>query len=62
MAQFDAGEQEPSTPSYLMSHEFAQTAEDVLERRTKLGLDMSEEETSRLRDWMLEKRRETELV
>lgn len=48
--------------SYLMSHEFAQTAEDVLERRTKLGLGMSEEETSRLRGWMLEKRRETQLV
>ncbi len=35
---------------YLVRHEFARTCEDILERRTKLGLHMSPEEISALRD------------
>jgi glycerol-3-phosphate dehydrogenase len=37
---------------YLMQHEWAQTAEDVLWRRSKLGLRLSKAEASRLDDWM----------
>ena len=35
---------------YLVRHEFARTCEDILDRRTKLGLHMSPEEISALRD------------
>ncbi|PYE84239.1 glycerol-3-phosphate dehydrogenase [Pseudoroseicyclus aestuarii] len=38
---------------WLMEHEFARRAEDVVWRRTKLGLRMSPEEVQRLDDWML---------
>ena len=37
---------------YLMENEWAQTAEDVLWRRSKLGLHMSPLEAGRLHDWM----------
>ncbi len=37
---------------WLMEKEFARTAEDVLWRRTKLGLQMSEEQVSILSNWM----------
>lgn len=37
---------------WLVSREFAQTAEDVVWRRTKLGLLMSEEEIAALEEWM----------
>ncbi len=37
---------------WLMSREFAQTAEDVVWRRTKLGLVMSNEEITALEAWM----------
>ena len=37
---------------YLMEHEWAQTAEDVLWRRSKLGLRLSQAEARRLDDWM----------
>ena len=37
---------------YLMAHEWAQTAEDVLWRRTKLGLRLSQAETSLLAQYM----------
>ncbi|MBS3647086.1 glycerol-3-phosphate dehydrogenase [Pseudaminobacter sp. 19-2017] len=37
---------------YLMRHEWAMTAYDVLWRRTKLGLRFSEDETERLQDYM----------
>ncbi len=37
---------------WLMAHEFAQRADDVVWRRSKLGLRMSAEEISALDDWM----------
>jgi glycerol-3-phosphate dehydrogenase len=37
---------------YLMEHEWAETADDVLWRRSKLGLRLSEAETKRLDQWM----------
>jgi glycerol-3-phosphate dehydrogenase len=37
---------------YLMQHEWARTAEDVLWRRSKLGLRISKAEALRLDDWM----------
>ncbi len=40
-----------SEVTYLQTHEFAQTAEDILWRRSKLGLRMSEEEKSQLVAW-----------
>ena len=38
--------------SYLMEREWAQTADDVLWRRSKLGLRMSAEQVHRLSEWM----------
>ena len=37
---------------YLMEHEWARTAEDVLWRRTKLGLRLNESEVAQLEAWM----------
>ncbi|HWT30919.1 MAG TPA: glycerol-3-phosphate dehydrogenase [Propylenella sp.] len=37
---------------YLMEHEWALTADDVLWRRSKLGLRLSREEAHRLDEWM----------
>lgn len=37
---------------WLIRHEFAQTAEDVLWRRTKLGLQVSPDQAARLAEWM----------
>lgn len=37
---------------YLMKAEWARSAEDVLWRRTKLGLRLSQAEANRLNDWM----------
>ncbi len=37
---------------YLIAHEYARTAEDVLWRRTKLGLRMTEKERKAFADWM----------
>lgn len=42
--------------SYLMANEWAQTAEDVLWRRTSLGLVFSPEETRELDNWMQQQR------
>jgi len=36
---------------YLVKHEWAKTAQDILWRRTKCGLHMSEAERSAFRDW-----------
>ncbi len=36
---------------YLRAHEWARTAEDILRRRTKHGLQMTAEERSRFADW-----------
>ena len=38
--------------TYLMEREWAQTADDVLWRRSKLGLRMSPEQVHRLSEWM----------
>lgn len=37
--------------AYLVQHEFARSAEDVLWRRSKLGLHLSAEEQARVADW-----------
>jgi len=37
---------------WLMTHEFARTADDIVWRRTKLGLRMSAEQIKALQDWM----------
>ncbi|MBO6854858.1 MAG: hypothetical protein JJ872_14010, partial [Marivivens sp.] len=37
---------------WLMKHEYAHTAEDVIWRRNKLGLRMTDEQTQALDDWM----------
>lgn len=37
--------------SYLVEHEFARTAEDILRRRSKLYLHMTEEEQGAFTDW-----------
>ena len=37
---------------WLMSHEYARTAEDVIWRRTKLGLRLNEDEIASLNQWM----------
>ena len=37
---------------YLIEHEWAQTAEDVVWRRSKLGLRLTAGEVARIRDWM----------
>ena len=41
---------------WLMDHEFAQTAEDVIWRRTKLGLRMRQGEIDALETWMTKRR------
>jgi glycerol-3-phosphate dehydrogenase len=38
--------------NWLMEHEWAQTAEDVVWRRTKLGLQMTSEQIASLDAWM----------
>jgi glycerol-3-phosphate dehydrogenase len=37
--------------AYLVHHEFARTPEDVLWRRSKLGLHLSSEEQARVAQW-----------
>ncbi len=44
---------------WLMEREYARRAEDVVWRRTKLGLRMSADEIAALDDWMAEARAET---
>ncbi|WP_339861874.1 glycerol-3-phosphate dehydrogenase [Paremcibacter congregatus] len=44
---------------FLVRHEWAQTAEDILWRRTKLGLRWSEEDVTRLEKWLKEKQSRT---
>lgn len=39
---------------FLQAHEFARTADDILWRRTKLGLRMREEQRQALADWLSE--------
>ena len=42
--------------TYLMRHEWARTAEDVLWRRTNMGLFLSPEQRQHLDVWMREQR------
>ena len=42
---------------YLMGYEFARTAEDIVWRRSKLGLRLSKTEVDGLEDWMANHRR-----
>ncbi|MFC3613212.1 glycerol-3-phosphate dehydrogenase [Lutimaribacter marinistellae] len=42
--------------TWLMKHEFAHTAQDVVWRRSKLGLRMSDAQISALEDWMAARR------
>ena len=37
---------------WLMSHEYARTAEDIIWRRSKLGLRLTEDEIASLEHWM----------
>jgi len=46
---------------YLMTHEWAMTAEDVLWRRTKLGLHMTNSQREVLETWMQEQQERSEL-
>lgn len=39
---------------YLIQYEWAETAEDILWRRTKLGLYFSEKEVKKLNDWLVQ--------
>ena len=41
---------------WLMAHEYAKTAEDVIWRRSKLGLRLTAEQTQKLTDWMAQRR------
>ena len=41
---------------YLVRHEWAMTADDILWRRTKLGLRLSAEEAGRLENWLVDNR------
>ncbi len=50
---FGAGLTEAET-RWLMEHEFAVTAEDILWRRTKLGLHFTPEQAARLESWLAE--------
>jgi glycerol-3-phosphate dehydrogenase len=45
-----------SEVSYLMASEWALTSEDIVWRRSKLGLRMSSAEISALDDWMAAQR------
>ena len=55
--EVELGEQFVSTLTeaearYLMAHEWAQTADDLLFRRTKHGVHMSEVERNAFANWM----------
>ena len=41
---------------YLIDHEWAYEGEDILFRRTKLGLRMTDNETDHLRSWLRQHR------
>ena len=41
---------------YLIDHEWAQSAEDMLWRRSKLGLRFNTEETQKLEDYVVSRR------
>lgn len=50
-ADFGAGLTEREV-EYLQSHEWAETAEDILWRRSKLGLYLDDNQQNALRDWL----------
>jgi glycerol-3-phosphate dehydrogenase len=41
---------------YLVDHEWAQSADDILWRRSKLGLRFNAEEAQRLQDYVVSRR------
>ncbi len=43
--------------AYLMAHEYAQTAEDILWRRSKLGLRLTDSECVKLEGWIAQKQK-----
>ena len=45
--------------TWLMSHEFARTGQDVVWRRNKLGLRMTADQIQTLENWMAQKRHAT---
>ena len=45
--------------NWLMTHEYARNAEDVIWRRNKLGLRLSQEQIRALDDWMAQRRHST---
>ena len=45
--------------NWLMTHEYARNAEDVIWRRNKLGLRLSQEQVRALDDWMAQRRHST---
>ncbi|MDT8427609.1 MAG: glycerol-3-phosphate dehydrogenase [Pseudomonadales bacterium] len=47
--------------NYLQSREWAQTAEDILWRRTKLGLHFTQQEEERLADWLSSRTTDTHI-
>lgn len=51
------GELYQAEVDYLMEHEWAHSAEDILWRRTKLGLELNEEQTNKLRDYIQTRQR-----
>ena len=60
LGQFFGATLTGSEVRYLMSHEWACTAEDIVWRRSKLGLRLSAAEISALDDWIAANRAETE--
>ena len=51
-ARISAADSTSASCAYLVGNEWAREAEDVLWRRTKCGLHMSEEEKRGVRDWL----------
>ena len=45
--------------NWLMTHEYARTAEDVVWRRNRLGLRLSAKQTQEIDDWMAQRRHAT---
>ncbi|NRA89440.1 MAG: glycerol-3-phosphate dehydrogenase, partial [Rhizobiales bacterium] len=46
--------------AWLMTNEFAQQAEDIIWRRTKLGLRMSDKQVKQLEEWIANRNKATE--
>ena len=48
----------PDMLRWLMTREYAQAVEDVIWRRTRLGLHLTPDQVAVIRDWMAQHRRE----